>query len=143
MSRTIAFLSLILVTFGLIAMSKPVTAAAPDKYADLDFTVSLQDVSGHCVATIDWTELKGGKTISIRVRLTYNHPTFGYITSLVPNADRWHDVRQNAGQLVVDFDPAAAVDGTTDHRVAVTFGDRWGLPLSPTLDTKFAQSACG
>jgi len=143
MSKTIAFLSLALLAFASVMAPMSVAAAPPDKYADLDFTVSLQDVAGHCVATVDWTDLKGGKTISVRVRLTYNDSVLGYIGSLAPNADGWHDVRQNAGQLVVDFGAAAAVDGTTDHQVAVTFGDRWGQPLSPTLVTKFAQGACG
>ena len=122
-----------------LTMSTPTQAAPPDPYADLLVqAVELTD-DGGCLASIGWSGLNGGKPLFVEVRLTFNNGG-AYQTSWVGNADEIYKVKQNGGSLQVDLGAAAIADGTTDHRVQISFMDRSGVQIGPTYT---ADASCG
>jgi hypothetical protein len=121
-----------------LAVTTPAQAGPPDPYAALVVEdVQLSSGDG-CAASVAWSGLRGGKPLFVEVRLTFNNGQ-SYQTSWVANADEIYKVKQNSGSLAVGFPGAAAADGTTDHRVNVSFMDREGTQIGPTY---VASAAC-
>jgi hypothetical protein len=118
---------------GLVASGALSTQAfaRPDPYADLVVeSVTLSDTGG-CLAEVTWSGLNGGKPLFVQVRLTFNNGS-SYQTSFAAGSNEIHKTKQNSGALAVSIPGAAAVDGTTDHMVQVTFMNRDGTPIGTT-----------
>ena len=83
-----------------------------------------EDGAGHCVGTVTWSGLKGGKPLKVHARLaSFNGTTWQ--TVLQDGANVVHEVKGGAGQLVVDY--GVDVNATsTSLRLFVSYEERDG-----------------